>query len=546
MVNSASRLLKTDRALTAILLLVTMITMVCFVGVISFLPQGAAAVNDSGSVDVKMAVPGVLVMSLDNCDTATDPDSSHLNIEIITDVSSDTYGANCQTVSVATNTPGYSLSIRANSDDGSNSLIYQNPTTITPIPKVPSIASTATPTVPAVLTANTWGFAVEDELGFDTSYSTNPANVPTNKFASLPTTDTAIVDTNELPGEIESYVFYYAARVDFTIPAGAYATTVTYTAVGKPIPDPLTYCGTYDFECIIFTINTADGNYSIPTSGAVTGTASTHAYNWLVYVDGQPITSCGGNNNCTGTSSTSSTPGANGIALAGLGSGAHQIKILPNGTPTPGWGNAFGHYITTTGANTTTNKYKFISIDAPLTTMAFAPKTTESTTNASYMFAYLFSGCTNLTAGAIIIDTYKLPGTTNDLSNFLRSIHQDNTSLAVPVNLAQLPDWFSPNTSIANLASFLGFAHYNNTSLVLSGQRIFPNWMKTMTQGSTSIWNAGTSFYQTFYVPSSKAGDTGEPRFMDGTVLSSIGQPSTNRQTYTNRSGITPVYTNWK
>jgi len=46
-------------------------------------------------------------------------------------------------------------------------------------------------------------------------------------------------------------------------------------------------------------------------------------------------------------------------------------------------------------------------------------------------------------------------------------------------------------------------------------------------------------------MPSTKTGDTGEPRFEDGTVLSSIGAPSSNRQTFTNRFGIWAVNSNW-
>ena len=89
--------------------------------------------------------------------------------------------------------------------------------------------------------------------------------------------------------------------------------------------------------------------------------------------------------------------------------------------------------------------------------------------------------------------------------------------------------------------------HTNNTNLTLSGQIILPNWIKTATQQiATPIWNASSAFYRTFYMPSTKTGDTGEPRFEDGTVLSSIGAPSSNRQTFTNRSGIMPVNSNWQ
>jgi hypothetical protein len=84
----------------------------------------------------------------------------------------------------------------------------------------------------------------------------------------------------------------------------------------------------------------------------------------------------------------------------------------------------------------------------------------------------------------------------------------------------------------------------------LTGQTIFPNWIKTMKEGSTDIWDVGGSaaapFSAMFFISSTKSGDTGEPKFMDGTVLSSIGQPSFLKYTYTNRTGITPVYPNWQ
>lgn len=75
---------------------------------------------------------------------------------------------------------------------------------------------------------------------------------------------------------------------------------------------------------------------------------------------------------------------------------------------------------------------------------------------------------------------------------------------------------------------------------------VLPNWIKTLKQGSTNVWNVSTALRGTFHVATAKAGDTGEIQFEDGTVLSSIGAPSSNKNTYLNRSGITPVNSNWK
>jgi|GEM_PF-3527730 len=227
-----------------------------------------------------------------------------------------------------------------------------------------------------------------------------------------------------------------------------------------------TYCGTFDYECIVFTVDVGStGTYSIPTSGVVTGANSTHTYDWDVYIDNELTTDCP-NGNCTGTSHTTTAPGVNGIVLAGL-TGTHQIKILPHNPPTPGWGNAFGHKDNTTGANATANKNKLISLDAPLTTMAFSPKTSESTTNASYMFAYIFYYCSSLTNAATIIDTYKLPSSYTNLQEFLYSTHEanNNANFTSPVDLSGLSSWLSNNTRISNLSYFLSRTHYWNTNL---------------------------------------------------------------------------------
>jgi len=241
--------------------------------------------------------------------------------------------------------------------------------------------------------------------------------------------------------------------------AGLYSNILVFTATTNYVPI-ITPCGTEDYECILFTINTTDGTYAIPTSGRVA--SMDHTYDWDVYVDGVLTTDCP-SGNCTGTGGWA---GPDGIPLTGLSSGQHQIKILPNGSPTPGWGNAFGHGWSGQ-ANTSTNKEKLISIDAPLTTMAFAPKTTESTTDASWMFASLFADCTNLTTAATFKDTYKLPSTITDLSFFLAYAHQYSTNLTTPINLAPMAGWLAGNNSITNLESFMEWTHANNETLAI-------------------------------------------------------------------------------
>jgi hypothetical protein len=331
---------------------------------------------------------------------------------------------------------------------------------------------------------------------------------------------------------------------------------------------------------ILFTIRTgSDGSYAIPTSGCL-NQPDNHDYDWYVTVDGLPTTATNcTDGNCTGTSA----PNSVGIQLSGLSTDKdHQIRITPYGDEEPGWGNAFGYHYEDAGASANVNKQKLISIDAPLSTLAFAPKTTESTTSAACMFASMFNGCSNLTKPAVIRNNYKLPEMITDLSFFLAVIHNNNTSLTQPIDLTPLKDWFKGNSTInlsnflfcthlenaslmqpidltplkdwfkgnstINLSNFLYGTHADNTSLKLSGQIIFPNWVKTIKQGTTPIQNTD-AFIATFSLLTPQGGDTGEPRFEDGTTLSSLGNPSTRKGTYEGRTYFTndaSIGDNWK
>jgi hypothetical protein len=226
----------------------------------------------------------------------------------------------------------------------------------------------------------------------------------------------------------------------------------------------------------------------------------------------------------TGTSATASPC----ISLTNLDSGQHQIKITPHGKPTPAGAMLLDTAIVSSGsANIYTNKNKLVSIDAPLTTMTFAPKEGNAT-SASFMFAYLFYNCTKLTTPAIIKDTYKLPGSVTNMSYFLYETHEYNSNLKEAINLVPLTEWFNGNTTINNMNYFLASTHYNNSSLHLEGQIIFPNWIKTMkNRGGKLPRDLEYSFYSMFRTLSTKEGDSDEPKFMDGTDLSSLGVPST-------------------
>jgi hypothetical protein len=234
-------------------------------------------------------------------------------------------------------------------------------------------------------------------------------------------------------------------------------------------------------EQILFTIHTTDGGYIIPTCGYVGGTYA-HTYDWNISVDG------GTNKPYAGTGGGAGT----GITLSSLTSGDHQIRITPNGNPIPGWGNAFGHYGDFSGAIVVSDE-KLISIDAPLTTRAFAPKTTESTINASYMFASLFCGCPNLTSPAVIIDSYKLPRTITDLSFFFANTYSSCTGITVPQDFAPLSSWLNKNNSIENLSNFLTLNHINNSLLIA------PVNLAPLFSANNSIQNLSNFLYATHY-----------------------------------------------
>ena len=453
------------KKLNRLIIATTFLTIIA--GLLTFftIPTNPAnAESVSKSTDLIVNVAPVLSLALQNCPSAPDVDETSLTLSLMP-TPSGTFRSNCQKVSVETNAPGYTLLARANSTDATNNLLYQNPTTASPKPYIPPTANNISS--PNVITPNTWGFAVENQLGFDSSYTVNNA---ANKYAQLPTYDTTIYQTAEFPGQTDIFSFYYGVNLNSATVAGTYQTTVTYTAVGE-IPLAPSQCGTVSYECIIISVNTTDGTYRIPTSGYLNPDtswfSSSHAYDWLVYVDGVLTSDCP-SGNCIGISHSSNTsvvPGVNGILLTGLSNGIHQIKIFPNGTPTPGWGNAFGHYSNTTGANANANKQKLVSIDAPLTTMTFAPKTSESTTDARYMFGFLFYGATNLTTPATMIDTYKLPSTITKLPEFLSNIHRFNSQLTTPINLSALSGWLKANNTIQDLSDFLYCAHCDNTQL---------------------------------------------------------------------------------
>jgi len=190
--------------------------------------------------DVSLNIQPVIAMSLANCDNPSENESLNLNVM---PSSSGVFTNNCQNLTVATNAPGYQLSVKAESNDDTNNLVYQNPlppNLITP----PYIAATANSlSSPNILANNTWGFAVTSNNvildtpidNFDASYTIGDSS---GIYAGLPNSETTIHDTDELPGQIDNFTFYYGVRVTAEKLAGTYQTTVTYTATSADIPEP--------------------------------------------------------------------------------------------------------------------------------------------------------------------------------------------------------------------------------------------------------------------------------------------------------------------
>jgi hypothetical protein len=177
----------------------------------------------------------VVSLSITNCD-ASSADSVVISID---PTSSGVFKSACQNIGVAANTPGYSLSIKASSTD----LLYQNPTSIIPAPIVPSTDRFMDD--PAVLPNDTWGFAVEKQVGMDSStgFDTNyTSGNPNNKYALLPTTGETIYQTykalGETPAPLSNFTAYYGAKLTLATIAGEYKTTITYTAIGEEVSEP--------------------------------------------------------------------------------------------------------------------------------------------------------------------------------------------------------------------------------------------------------------------------------------------------------------------
>ncbi len=231
-------------------------------------------------------------------------------------------------------------------------------------------------------------------------------------------------------------------------------------------------------EKIAFTIWTDDGEFIIPTMADTVnyGFYGVKSYDWNVAVDGQtPVRYTRERNSSN----------KQGIKLSGLTLGEHKIVITPFNEPSIGWGNVFGFAFTSAGsdADVQTNKNKVLRLDAPLTTLAFAPKVDEGDQNIySNFFAYTFSGCTYLTTGAALANTYSLPSNVTKINSFAKNIHYENESLETPLDLSLMSAWLNKNNQLTEFSYFLSASHFQNFHLV-NGVDLTPisNWFENNT-----------------------------------------------------------------
>lgn len=122
-------------------------------------------------------------------------------------------------VSVETNAPG-GADLYLSMANSTNALHLNGDTTST----APAIEATASPVAANALTANTWGYSIDDQ-----TYSAVPTS--DSDPALLAVIDGSSVGSNAGGVITASIPVYYAANVDTSIPAGSYSNRLAYSAV---------------------------------------------------------------------------------------------------------------------------------------------------------------------------------------------------------------------------------------------------------------------------------------------------------------------------
>ncbi|MCL1876535.1 BspA family leucine-rich repeat surface protein [Candidatus Saccharibacteria bacterium] len=167
----------------------------------------------------------------------------------------------------------------------------------------------------------------------------------------------------------------------------------------------------------------------------------------------------------------------------------------------------------------------------------------------SRMFSATHSRNLNLQSSINISGLNTANGT--NFANMFNATHTGNTSLTTPID----PSHIDVTNATGTLTSMFTATHSGNTSLTNAalGNMRFHNSIKA----KYSLWDLSSSgnwantFFQTFDLPSPNYDAGAEPRFNDGTVLSSAGPTnlsSWNFMPYAYRYGITPapVNTGWR
>ena len=136
------------------------------------------------------------------------------------------------TVSVSSSAPyGYELFLSTDSEEHQSIYLNNDPTSTSVIsPVAGTIAE------PAVLTSNTWGFAIAGQGNFDNEYSTTSPD-QNSHFAIIPTAaNQQAVFENTSATASDNIDFYYGIKIELTLDPGEYKTSATYTAIAKEPP----------------------------------------------------------------------------------------------------------------------------------------------------------------------------------------------------------------------------------------------------------------------------------------------------------------------
>lgn len=140
----------------------------------------------------------------------------------LTPTASGVVSSSSDTVTVNSNNPsGYTLTL---ADSDANVNLTSGGNSIS--------AHSGTFASPSTLGANTWGYAVANAGGFDTSYSAESSNgTSSSKWAGVPASGSPVqLKTTTGSAVNDTTTVWFGARATTSQPGGTYSGTVTYTA----------------------------------------------------------------------------------------------------------------------------------------------------------------------------------------------------------------------------------------------------------------------------------------------------------------------------